>query len=174
MPQPATLPRVIIVMGVSGSGKSTVGAALARRLHATFIDADDLHSPASKAKMAARIPLTDEDRWPWLDRLRREVVDAAPAGSCTVLACSALRRAYRQRLLDGTTDVRLVHLRGSIELIAARLALRTDHFMPPDLLASQFAALEEPGPGEAVIIDIDAPPDTLAERAVSLLVRREP
>ena len=160
-------------MGVSGSGKSTVGAALARRLGAAFVDADDLHSPAAKAKMAAGTPLTDDDRWPWLDRIRREVIDATPDGSCRVLACSALRRAYRHHLLDCATDVRLVHLRGSMELIAARLAARTGHFMPPDLLASQFAALEEPEPAEALVIDIDAAPESLADRIAAALATRD-
>ncbi len=159
-------PRVVIVMGVSGSGKSTVGLLLANLLNASFVDADDLHPPENKAKMAARIPLTDADRLPWLQHLRSQVIDSTPQGRTTVLACSALKASYRHLLTAGTgPDVRIVFLHGSKELIASRLAARSGHFMPPDLLTSQFATLEPPSPTEAIIIPIDAEPLSLASQA---------
>jgi carbohydrate kinase (thermoresistant glucokinase family) len=145
-----------------------VGESLASRLGATFIDSDDLHPPENKAKMSAKIPLTDEDRRPWLERIRREAIDATPAGSRCVLACSALKRAYRSFLMQGLTDVRLIYLKGSFELISTRLAARRGHFMPPDLLRSQFATLEEPGPEEdAVVVDIDETVDGIVERIMA-------
>lgn len=165
-----TPPRVIIVMGVSGSGKSTVGRLLAERLGAAFADADDFHPPENKALMAQRIPLTDKERRPWLENLRAEVIKATPPGKTTVLACSALRDSYRRFLTDGTgPDVRVVFLHGPRELIAARLAARQDHFMPPDLLDSQLATLEPPAPHEAIRLSIDADPASLAAQAAALL-----
>ena len=159
-------PRVVIVMGVSGSGKSTVGLLLANLLNAAFVDADDLHPPENKAKMAAKIPLTDADRLPWLQHLRSHVIDSTPKGHTTVLACSALKASYRHLLTSNTgPDVRIVFLQGSKDLIAARLAARSGHFMPPDLLTSQFATLEPPSPAEAIIIPINAAPHSLASNA---------
>ena len=151
-------------MGVSGCGKTAVGQRLAEKLGAAFVDADDLHPPANKARMSARIPLTDADRWPWLEKLRREIIDATPPGRITVLACSALKRAYRHLLMDGVPDIRLVYLRGSFELISARLAARKGHFMPPDLLRSQFATLEEPDAAEGLTVDIDGTVEEIAAR----------
>jgi gluconokinase len=162
-------PRVLLLMGVSGCGKTTVGEALAAQLGCRFVDADDLHPPENKAKMSAKVPLSDEDRWPWLRRVRAEM-DAIPPGQQCVVGCSALKRAYRRLLMDGAEGVRLIYLRGTFELIAARLAARQGHFMPPDLLRSQFAALEEPGPDEGVSVDIA--PDTAALVAQCLAAAR--
>jgi gluconokinase len=159
-------PRVLLLMGVSGCGKTTVGKALAEKLGCPFTDADDLHPPANKAKMSAKIPLTDDDRWPWLRRVR-EVMDATPPGQQRIVACSALKRAYRRMLMEGAEGVRLIYLRGSFDLIAARLAARKGHFMPPDLLRSQFAVLEEPSAGEGVSVDISLEPSALAEACLT-------
>jgi len=153
----------IVVMGVSGCGKSSVGIALAEALGARFIDGDDLHPEANKAKMSAGIPLEDSDRWPWLDlvsmALAEEVVDT-PSGSFTgtVVACSALKRAYRDRILAGAPNTVFVHLDGSREILEQRLGARAGHFMPASLLDSQLATLEPLGFDEpGVVIDIDQP-----------------
>src|SRR5438477_11730928 len=145
-------PSVIVVMGVSGSGKSTVGALLAGRLHCEFEDADWFHPPANVEKMHQGIPLTDEDRRPWLLAIADWIDDTRRAGGHAVVACSALRRPYRDVLIDGRPDVRLVYLKGDEPLIARRMAARHGHFMPPGLLHSQFQTLEEPGPDERPII----------------------
>ena len=141
-------------MGVSGSGKSTVGPALAAELDWPFLDADSLHPPANVAKMASGIPLTDADRWPWYDRIVAEMRRYAAAGENVVIACSALKQAYRDRLASGGS-VRVVYLKGDAKTIAPRLAGRRGHFMPPSLLASQFATLEEPD--NAIVVDIREP-----------------
>lgn len=152
----------IIVMGVSGSGKSSIGERLSAGLDWPFRDGDSFHPPANVAKMHAGIPLTDEDRWPWLAAIAAWIGALRAVGEHGVVACSALKRAYRDALRDGHQDVRFVYLEGSAELIAARLAERKDHFMPPSLLASQFAALEPPGPDEAPItVSIEATPDAI-------------
>ncbi len=130
-------------MGVSGAGKTTAGLALAQQLQWRFAEGDDFHSAANIAKMHAGIPLTDQDRAPWLQSLRNAIAGWLAAGENVVLACSALKAFYRQTLLV-SSEVKLVYLRGSFELIAARLALRRGHYMNPDLLRSQFEALEEP------------------------------
>jgi gluconokinase len=147
---------VVLVMGVAGSGKTTVGQRLAAELGWHFVDADDLHPRANVEKMAAGVALTDEDRGPWLERLRGEVERALEAGEPLVLACSALKRAYRERLVVDPTRVRLVYLSGSRELLASRLAGRRGHFMPPSLLDSQLEALEPPA--GAVRVDVSAEP----------------
>jgi len=157
---------ILVVMGVTGCGKSTVGAALAGRLGWTFLDADDFHPPANVEKMRAGAPLVDDDRWPWLDRLARELAAIERAGGHAVLACSALKAAYRKRLAVAG-DVRFVHLRGSEDLIGERLAQRSHRYMPASLLASQFATLE--APADAIVVDIDAPVEMLLERIVSAL-----
>ncbi|MEE4024497.1 gluconokinase [Gordonia sp. PKS22-38] len=146
----------VVVMGVSGSGKSTVGRVLAQRLAVEFIDADDLHPPANVAKMKAGHPLDDTDRWPWLDDVGRRL--AEPRGG--VVACSALKRAYRDRLRAAAPTTWFLHLSGSRELIGRRQADRTGHFMPTGLLASQFDDLEplaadEPGLTLDVALDVD-------------------
>jgi gluconokinase len=147
---------IVVLMGVSGSGKSTVGAALASALGWPLIDADDLHPPENVAKMAAGIPLTDEDRWPWLDRVVDELRRVSAGGGNVVVACSALKQRYRDRLARAG-DVRFVHLRGDPETIAARLASRRHRYMPATLLGSQFSTLEVPT--DAIDVDIDASVD---------------
>jgi gluconokinase len=154
------MPCALIVMGVSGSGKSTIGDKLAKRLGWSYEDGDRFHPASNVAKMSAGQPLTDEDRWPWLQAIADEIDRICVAGGHAVIACSALKRAYRSVLVHGRSDVRIVFLDGAQELIAGRLARRKGHFMPPGLLASQFKTLEPPGPTERpVIVSIDAPVD---------------
>ena len=143
---------IVVVMGVSGSGKSVVGQALASDLGWPFFDADDFHPPENVAKMAAGTPLTDADRWPWLDRLAVEMGEIDRGGGNAVLACSALRQAYRDRIARAG-NVRFVYLSGTYETIAARMAARKHAYMPASLLASQFAALEPPH--DAIVISIE-------------------
>lgn len=148
----------IIIMGVSGCGKSSIGAALSERLGIPYRDGDDLHPPANVEKMRAGIPLTDADRWPWLDRVAQVLHDAAPV----IVGCSALRHDYRERIRQGAGGpVRFVHLAGDRALIAARMAARSGHYMPTSLLDSQFATLEPPGPDEALTIGIDQEVDAI-------------
>lgn len=135
---------MIVVMGVSGCGKSTVGQALARELGWPFFDADDFHPPANIQKMSSGIPLDDADRQPWLERLRDLLADEQRAGRSAVLACSALKERYRMVLRAGAPDVRFVHLEGTAEEIQLLMSRRSGHFMKPGMLASQFAALEPP------------------------------
>jgi gluconokinase len=157
-------PCALIVMGVSGSGKSTIADKLAERLRWTFEDGDRFHPASNVAKMSAGHPLTDEDRWPWLQAIADEIDRVCRAGEYAVIACSALKRAYRDILVHGRTDVRMVFLKGTQELIASRLAQRKDHFMPPGLLASQFNTLEPPDRSEKpVIVSIDASVDAIVD-----------
>ena len=135
---------VIIVMGVTGAGKTTVGMHLAETLVWLFHDADDFHPPANKAKMNAGVPLTDEDRWPWLRAIRAVIEQSLAKGVSAVVTCSALKEAYRAVLSDGLTGVKYVHLTGDRRVLAARLADRRGHFMNPALLDSQLATLEAP------------------------------
>jgi gluconokinase len=166
---PAPLP-VIVVMGVSGSGKTTVGGLLARHLGVPYAEADDFHPAANIAKMSAGQPLDDADRAPWLDAIAAWI--AARAGRGGVVTCSALRRHYRDRLRADAPDLFFLHLDGSPEQIAARLAARTELFMPPALLRSQFDALEALDPDEAgSVVPIDGPPEQIAERALAALPR---
>ena len=139
---------IVVLMGVSGSGKSTIGEPLATRLGLPFLDADEFHPPENVAKMAAGTPLTDADRWPWLDLLNAKLKRERNA----VLACSALKESYRRALTQGLADCRFVHLRGSLELIRARLAERRHRYMPASLLESQFSTLEPPQ--NAIEVDI--------------------
>jgi gluconokinase len=152
-------------MGVSGSGKSTIGEPLAGRLGWPFFDADEFHPPENVAKMAAGVPLTDADRWPWLALLNARLKGEKNA----VLACSALRQSYRDALAAGLDDCRFVHLRGSIELIRARLAERQHRYMPASLLDSQFATLEPPR--GAIDVDISESPKACVEAVVKALGR---
>ena len=161
---------VLIVMGVSGSGKSTIAASLAKRLGWTFEDGDRFHPASNVAKMAAGHPLTDEDRWPWLQAIADEIDRASAARGHLVIACSALKRVYRNLLIHGRSDVRIVFLKGTKALIADRLALRKYHFMPPGLLDSQFKTLEPPESDEHVITaPIDATVETIVENIVRQL-----
>jgi len=147
----------LIVMGVSGSGKSTVAQSLAQRLDWRFEDGDRFHPASNVAKMSAGHPLTDEDRWPWLKAIADEIDRSCAAGERVVIACSSLKRAYRDILVHGRHDVRFIFLDGTQDLIASRLAARKGHFMPPGLLASQFRTLETPGADERPItVSIDA------------------
>jgi gluconokinase len=147
-------PRIIVVMGVSGSGKTTVGRKLAETLGWAFYDGDDFHPAANIAKMAAGQPLADADRVPWLDAIREQAQRTLDAGRSAVIACSALKRAYRQRLKDVDGELSFVYLQGSYDQILARMQSRR-HFMPPDLLRSQFEALEEPA--DAFTVSIEQP-----------------
>jgi gluconokinase len=157
-------------MGVSGSGKTTVASELAERLRWTFEDGDRFHLKSNIEKMSAGQPLTDEDRWPWLNAIADEIERVCKAGEHAVIACSALKRAYRDVLLRGRDDVRFVFLNGTQELIAHRLALRKDHFMPSGLLDSQFRTLEPPSLDEnAIDVSIDAPVDTIVDDIVGKL-----
>ena len=143
---------MIVVMGVSGCGKSTVGQALARSLNWPFFDADDFHPPANIQKMSSGIPLDDVDRQPWLERLRDLLAAEHQAGRSAVLACSALKERYRMVLRAGAPDVRFVHLEGTVEDIQMLMSRRSGHFMKPGMLASQFATLEEPR--DALVIPV--------------------
>ena len=153
---------IVVLMGVSGTGKTTVGRLLAQRLGWPFLDADDYHPPANVEKMRGGTPLTDEDRWPWLDRLNALLREQQAAGRNAVLGCSALKQKYRDRLAAELDNVRWVHLKGSFELIESRLNSRRDHYMPATLLRSQFAALEEPV--EALVEDISPCAEEIARR----------
>jgi gluconokinase len=164
------LPAVVIVMGVSGSGKTTVGMLLAARLQWEFEDADWLHPAANIDKMHKGIPLTDDDRRPWLRAVATWIDKTRAAGGHGVVACSALKRRYREILIPERSAVRLVYLKGSETLIARRIATRHEHFMPPALLHSQFEALEEPGPDEnPIVVPIDMPPREIVARIVAEL-----
>lgn len=157
----------IIVMGVSGSGKTTVGRALAARLNATFLDADDFHPEANVARMRAGTPLNDEDRAPWLATLNRELRARSGRGDQVVLACSALKINYRAAIGAGLPQAHWIFLDGSFELIAARMRERPNHYMPESLLRSQFDALERPE--EAITISIELSPDDQVEAAMFAL-----
>jgi len=161
---------VLVVMGVSGSGKTTVGAMLAGRLHWHFADADDFHSPENVAKMHSGIPLTDADRLPWLKAIAAQIGQWQASGEQGVVTCSALKRRYREIIMGGHSGIRLIYLKGTKELIARRLAARHGHFMPANLLASQFEALEEPAPEEhAITVDVGKPPSALVDEIVAAL-----
>ncbi len=158
---------VIVLMGVSGSGKTVVGERLAAALDAEFAEGDDYHPPANVAKMKSGHPLNDADRRPWLETLAREIGRWLDAGRTVVLACSALKQSYRDILEAGRPGVRFVYLCGSEALIRARLERRRGHFMPASLLASQLAALETPA--DAITADIDHPPDEIVAHILAAL-----
>lgn len=161
---------LVCVMGVSAAGKSTVGMALAGALSVPFVDADSLHSEANRTKMNAGVPLIDDDRWPWLDAVGAGF--AAAEGDGLVMACSALRRAYRDRIRAAAPGVIFVHLHGSRELLMARAEARTDHFMPASLLASQLDTLEELEADEAGFeVTVDRLPEALVQEIVERLGR---
>ncbi len=164
------IPCALIVMGVSGSGKSTIAEQLAERLSWRYEDGDKFHPACNVAKMKAGHPLTDEDRWPWLQAIADEIDRVCQAGEHVVIACSALKRAYRDILVHGRLDVRIVYLKGAQPLIADRLAQRKGHFMPAGLLDSQFATLEPPADSEnPVTVSIDASVETIVDNIVHQL-----
>ena len=164
--------RPVVVMGVSGSGKSTVGAALAKNLGATFLEGDQFHSPENVARMAAGVALTDADRQGWLLTLSARLGAARRSGEPVVLSCSALKRSYRDTLRQQASDLALVYLAGTPDVLAQRMAGRSGHYMPPSLLASQLATLEPPQADEhALTLDIARSPHTLVEDALAWLSR---
>ena len=164
----------IIVMGVSGAGKSTIAAMLAARLAWAYEDADWFHPPHNVEKMHSGQPLTDEDRLPWLQAIAAWIERTRRHGGHGVIACSALKRSYREILVDGHSDVRIVYLSGDRDLISRRITMRHGHFMPPALLDSQFATLEEPGPDEnAVTVSIDARPQEIVDAIMVKLAAAE-
>jgi gluconokinase len=162
--------KAVIVMGVSGSGKTTIAQALAARTGFIERDGDDYHPAANIEKMKAGIPLTDDDRLPWLHAIAEAIDHYAKNNTPVIIACSALKHAYRDILMHGRKDVRIVYLSGSAELIAQRLKHRSGHFMPPGLLNSQIAALEPPQPDEHILtVDIAAPVDRIVDQIVAAL-----
>jgi carbohydrate kinase (thermoresistant glucokinase family) len=162
-------------MGVSGCGKTTIGQLLAERIGAGFIDADDLHPPANRAKMSAGVPLTDDDRWPWLESVGRAIREETRAGGSIVVACSALKRVYRDRIAASAADVNFIHLTGQWDTITARMQARAGHFMPPVLLTSQLEALEAIHPEErGVAIENSGDPRDVAARIHDLLIDNHP
>ncbi len=163
-------PAVILVMGVSGSGKTTVANELARQLDWEFEDADWFHPAANVEKMHSGVALTDEDRWPWLNAIARWIDETRRAGRHGIVTCSALKRRYRDVLIGDRPDVRLVYLKGDAPLIARRIATRHEHFMPASLLKSQFEALEEPGAEEhPIAVSIEPSPREIVARIIAAL-----
>ncbi len=164
---------IVVVMGVSGSGKTTIAAGLAGRLGWVLLEGDDFHPPSNVAKMAAGTPLTDEDRWPWLRAIAARMDELRARGVSAMVACSALKRAYRAVLIGDRSDVVLLYPRGSKELISRRMVARQGHFMPPALLDSQFATLEAPGADEnPIVIDIDGTSHDVIEKSLLALKQR--
>ena len=161
---------VILIMGVSGCGKTTVGFKVAHALKVPFLDGDDLHSPDSISKMQKGLPLTDDDRYPWLKRVAEKMIEMAGQGG-GVLACSALKEQYRHILLaDSPFPVLLVYLKGTKDILYQRLKQRKSHFMPPDLLDSQLKTLEEPG--NALTLSIELSPEIICHRIVQYAARQ--
>lgn len=165
MREAATMTHTVVVMGVSGVGKTSVAAEIVSRTGWAFVEGDDLHPEANRAKMTAGIPLDDADRWPWLRRIAAWIGEQEAAGRDAVVTCSALKRSYRDVLCDGHPSVRFVHLLATRELLQTRVDNRRDHFMPPSLLGSQLATLEPLGPDEPGFgVDTDrAPADVAAD-----------
>jgi gluconokinase len=157
---------ILIAMGVSGCGKTTIGEMLAERLGCGFADADSFHSQANKDKMHKGIPLTDEDRWPWLKAIRASIEENLASGATEVYACSALKRVYRDILRDDDKDVTFVYLKGSPELLKERIKTRRGHFFDPALLQSQLDTLEPPGADEAIEADIVMSPEEIVDRVL--------
>jgi gluconokinase len=166
---------VVVMMGVSGSGKTTIAAGVARARGWVLVEGDKFHPPANIAKMHAGIPLTDEDRWPWLRAIAAREDELRATAQSAVVACSALKRAYRDILIGDRSDAWLIYLRGSKVLIGERLNARAGHFMPPALLDSQFETLEEPGADEhPIVVDICGLPEEIIADALQQLKERKP
>jgi gluconokinase len=164
------IPRIAVIMGVSGSGKTTVGRALAQRLGWQFQEGDALHPAENIAKMKAGHPLDDEDRAPWLAAVAAHIDEWRRRGECGVITCSALKRRYRDIIIGNRADVRLIYLEGSPALIGKRVSARRGHFMPPALLDSQFAALEPPvGEENAITVSVHMPVDAIVARIAAAL-----
>ena len=174
MQRPESIPPIVILlMGVSGSGKTEVGRLLAREIDGDFLDADSLHPPENVALMRHGIPLDDPRREPWLAAVAEAIRDRLPGTRRLVVACSALKKQYRQRLGLDDGRIRLVHLTGSPDLIRERITGRSGHFMPPALLESQLATLEPPGPDEhPIVVDVAAPPAALVAAITAALAQR--
>lgn len=156
---------IVVLMGVAGAGKTAVGARLAKRLDWPFVDGDDLHPPGNIGKMASGEPLTDEDRLPWLRRVRDVIVDYAASGRSAIVACSALRKSYRRLLRESRAEIRFVYLRATQSVLERRLSERRGHFFDPALLASQLDSLEEPE--RALVVDADGDLDTVVGEVAS-------
>ena len=163
---------ILIAMGVSGAGKTRIGEMLAERLQCSFTDGDAFHSAANKEKMHKGIPLTDEDRWPWLKTIRAAIEEKQKAGETAVFTCSSLKRSYRDILRAGDKDVCFVYLKGSREMLAERLGHRTGHFFDPSLLESQLETLEEPGDDEAITVSIDLTPEEIVDDVLRQIGQR--
>lgn len=161
---------IVVVMGVSGCGKSTVGQKIAERLGCAFRDGDEFHSDANRAKMHAGIPLNDDDRKPWLESIRAYMDEMTSGGRSLVVACSALKQRYRDVLRGNGGTTEFVYLKGDFELLQSRLSARKDHFFNPNLLRSQFDALEEPT--DAIVVNIALPPEAIVDEAVAQLHAR--
>ncbi|MBN3784043.1 gluconokinase [Burkholderia sp. Ac-20345] len=157
---------ILIAMGVSGAGKSLIGEMLAERLSCSYTDGDAFHSAANKEKMHNGIPLTDDDRWPWLRTIREAIEEKQRAGETAVFTCSSLKRSYRDVLRGTDTDVRFVYLKGSFEMLHERLKSRTGHFFDPSLLKSQLDTLEEPGADEAIEVSIELTPEQIVDQVM--------
>ncbi len=167
---PSAMPSVLVVMGVSGSGKSTIGSQLAIQLHWDFEDGDWFHPARNIEKMHSGIPLTDADRVPWLIAIADFIDRTRSAGAHAVVACSALKQRYRTVIVGNRPDVRLIYLKGDMALIGRRIAARHEHFMPQSLLESQFEALEEPGPDElAIVASIEPHPREIVAHVLAAL-----
>ncbi|RQS70852.1 gluconokinase [Burkholderia sp. Bp8963] len=164
---------ILIAMGVSGAGKSRIGEMLAERLSCSYTDGDAFHSAANKEKMHHGIPLTDDDRWPWLRTIRAAIEEKQRAGETAVFTCSSLKRSYRDVLRGNDTDVRFVYLKGSFAVLHERLQSRTGHFFDPSLLQSQLETLEEPGPDEAIEVSIELTPEQIVDQVMVKIGRAQ-
>jgi gluconokinase len=164
---------ILIAMGVSGAGKTRIGEMLAERLQCTFTDGDAFHSEANRKKMHDGIPLTDDDRWPWLRTIRAAIEEKQRAHETAIFTCSSLKRSYRDILRGNDRDVCFVYLHGTFEVLHERLASRTGHFFDPSLLQSQLDTLEEPGQDEAIVVSIELTPEQIVDEVIKQLeVRR--
>ena len=167
-------PVIVVLMGVSGSGKTRVATLLAAALGCQFQEGDDLHPPENVEKMRSGTPLTDADRWPWLRKIAEEIDGWRARGECGVLTCSALKRSYRDIIIGDRHDVLLIYLKGSRDLIHQRLIARHEHFMPVALLDSQFATLEEPTPDEhPIVVDVGGKPAEIVHQIVREIEHRQ-